>query len=399
VQRFDVIVVGGGPAGATAARRCAQGALKTLLMEKEMIPRYKPCAGGVTQAALDELDFPLPESVVERRCKGMLVRFGKITSRVESDRTIAFMVSRSRFDSFLVEKAAEAGALVHDGESCVSIRADGSGVTVGTSRDSYRANLVVGADGYYSRVLRSLGRKFGKDEVRFCAAVDVPMRGRGKCGMPWDVVEVQYGTIRAGYTWIFPKSEYLSVGSGGHAGQSGEILRELRRFLKERGFGDDLKIRGCLMPVSALRSDVYADRVLLAGDAAGFVDSFSGEGIRYAITSGGFAAQTAAICHERNDFSPGMLRRYQDLCMGRFADDLRRSARLTDRVFRHPRLYLGTAVANERILRRYLMTFTGECSFCEYSDWVKQRLPLFLLDRVFRLGKKNTITTAGEGRT
>lgn len=388
LQRFDVIVVGGGPAGATAARRCARGSLKTLLMEKEKIPRYKPCGGGVTQAAVDELDFPLPASVVERKCRGMRVRFGKITNCVEVERTIAYMVTRSRFDSFLVEKAAEAGALVHDGETCAAVEADESGVTVRAPRDEYRANLVVGADGYYGRVLRSLGRKFEKDEVRFCAAVDVPIRGRGKDRMLGDVLEIQYGSIRAGYTWLFPKSEYLSVGSAGHLGQSVEILRELRRFLEERGIGDGLKIRGCLLPVSALRGGVYADRVLFAGDAAGFVDSFSGEGIRYAIASGGFAARAAVSCHERNDFSAGMLRRYHDLCMERFAKDLLRSARLTDKIFRHPGLFLGTAIASERIIRRYLMTFTGESSFSEYADWMKSRLPLFLLYRVFSLGIK-----------
>jgi flavin-dependent dehydrogenase len=73
---FDVTVVGAGPAGATAARRCAQHGLKTLLLEKEALPRYKACGSGVTRGALDLLDFPLAESLIEGDCSTFQLRYG-----------------------------------------------------------------------------------------------------------------------------------------------------------------------------------------------------------------------------------------------------------------------------------------------------------------------------------
>jgi geranylgeranyl reductase family protein len=390
VKGYDVIVVGAGPAGATAARHCARGGLKTLLLEKDQIPRYKPCAGGVTRAAAGELDFAIPESIIERRCRGIRVALGKLKKRIQCTETLSYMVTRSNFDAYLVEKAAEAGTAVHDGEVCVSVSSHLHRIIVHTPREDYQSNIVIGADGFHGRVRRALRPGFDKEEIRFCVIAEIPMPESEISRLLDDIVEIHYGYIDMGYAWLFPKREYISAGIGGRPIKAKTLIQRLRSYLRSHGLRDDVRVRGCFLPMSRFRHNVYADRLMLTGDAAGFVDSFSGEGIRWAILSGKIAAGTAIRCHEKNRFSADELKEYQDQCFSRFGVDLLRSAKLTDLLFGHPWILLRTALVNDRILKMHLKTITGEIPFREYADWVRFRFPLFILKRFFSPKKTNT---------
>src|SRR5512143_1231718 len=116
---YDVIVVGGGPGGSTAARLCAQAGVKTLLIEKERLPRYKPCGGCLSAKTVRLLGFDL-SPVIENTIYG-----AKFTYRsedpffIESKNPIAFLVMRDRFDQFLIDRALEAGTRVLDGEKVI----------------------------------------------------------------------------------------------------------------------------------------------------------------------------------------------------------------------------------------------------------------------------------------
>jgi geranylgeranyl reductase family protein len=383
VRRYDVIVVGAGPAGSTAARRCALGGLKTLLVEKEKLPRYKPCAGGVSRAAVEALDFPLPEQLVERRCRGMRVSLGNLRNQLKCSDTVAYMVSRSAFDAFLSGKAVEAGAALHEKRACVSVEKGERGVVVRTDKGSVRANVVIGADGFHGRVMRSLRPGFDREETRFCVIAEIPLSESRISEMFEDLVEIRYGYVEKGYAWLFPKKYSVSAGIGGLPGEARSMMRSFKRFLAAEGLDGSGRVRGCFIPVTRFTHDNHADGVLLCGDAAGFVDSFSGEGIRFAVMSGALAARTALDCHERGSFSARDLSGYEELCMEAFGRDLLSSAKLTDLLFRHKGILLGTAIKSDRVLRAYLETLTGERSFTEYVGWVKARFPLFVLGRLF----------------
>jgi geranylgeranyl reductase family protein len=383
LERYDVIVVGAGPAGATTARHCALNNLRTLLIEKEKIPRYKPCAGAVTRGAAKELGFSLPKSLIERTCNGIRYSYGKFKNQIKSAHPLVYMVKRSSFDSFLVEKAAEDGAEVHDSQACISLFTDGSGVRVKAEKGEYQANIVVGADGFHSRVLRSLRSGFQRDEIRFCVSLDIPIEETRLNQMLGDMLEIHFMNTTAGYIWLFPKAGYVSAGFGSLPVRSRLAIQEFRRFLKNQGFGEDLKLRGCFLPVSRFRTSIHGNRILLAGDAAGFVNAVSGEGIRFAVSSGKIAAQVALHCHEQGDFSREALKEYQDRCTRMFGRDLLRAVRLSDLMYSYPGLFFGTAIVNEEIVAHYLMTVTGEKSFCGFTEWVKYRLPIFVLKRIF----------------
>lgn len=377
---YDVIVVGAGPAGATAARHCAAHGLRTLLIEKERTPRDKPCAGGVTLAAARELDFPIPESVIERRCHGFRITYGSITTTVSRSETVTYTVNRRTFDALLIQKAVEAGAEVREEEECLQVQTAGDGVKVKTTRSNLKAGIVIGADGFYSKVLRSLFGGFDRSETRFCVTSEIPLSEEEISERMGDFVTFHFGLVPMGYAWLFPKKDNVSAGIGCGFPKSRDLPSRFREFLALHDLPTDLTSRGCFIPVSRFRRKVYTDRVMLCGDAAGFVDSFSGEGIRFAIASGRLAALTAASAFEKGDFSAQTLRAYQEECLGTFGTDLECAGRMSDRLFRHPRLILSTAMRSEKAMHQYLKTITGDIRLREFSRWLKKRA-LFYLSR------------------
>ena len=382
---YDVIVIGAGPAGATAARYCALNNLKTLLLEKEKIPRYKPCAGGVTLAAVKELDFELPAALIERQCCGMRTSFGRHQQQIIKDHTIAYMVTRSKFDEYLVEKALEAGAEVQDTETCISVLSSQKSVDVRTNKKVYQANIVIGADGYFSKVLKSIRSGFDQDEIRFCVIADIPMPESEISSRLSDCVELHYGLIDVGYAWFFPKKNYISAGIGSLSTRSKTLVNTFKEFLRMKGLDEKVEPHRCFIPISNFRHNIYTDRIMLAGDAAGFVDAFSGEGIRYAIKSGRAAAKTAVYSFEKKRFSADVLKIYQETCTNEFSQDLLYSHRLTEWIFSRPSLFLLTALVDEGVQKKYIETITGMTGLKDFVVWVKKRFPYFLLKRFFRL--------------
>jgi geranylgeranyl reductase family protein len=383
LQRYDVIVVGGGPSGATAARHCSLKSLATLLLEKKKLPRYKPCAGGVTAAAYKELGFELPPDVVERECSGVKVQVKDFYKNVTADRAVFYTVNRSRFDEFLVGEAAKAGVIAHDTEEVVGLKRERTGVIVRTDKAKYLADLVVGADGYFSTVRKELHRKFARDEVMFCVLCEVQLDEEEIDRRYGDLLLVQYGFIDKGYAWIFPKRDCVSAGVGGVFYGSKQLPAKLREFLRLNSLEDSVEIRGGFVPVTKFRYPAYDERVMLTGDAAGFVDSFTGEGIRSAILSGKIAAETASFCHEQGTFSSQAVSIYQTRCEKLFFENLRYASKITELFLRFPDFLMDTVVRNSNIMDGYLKTMTGEMDYKTFSGWVKRRLPGLLLKRIF----------------
>ena len=384
---YDVIVAGAGPAGSTAARLCAEHGLRTLLLEKERIPREKPCAGGLSIAASRELGLSLPGNLIERRCRGMRLVVGETQTTVEVEHDVAFMVRRSSFDAFLAGEAARAGAELHEGEGCTVAARDEGYVSVGTQKGSYRAKTLIGADGYFSAVAKVVRPPFSTDEIRFCLITEIPLPEAEIEQRLGDLVEIDYGAVELGYAWLFPKRDHIAAGVGGSSSRARSMKETFIRFLHARDLPVPRRIRGCYIPISRFRSPVRAGRVLLAGDAAGFVDSFSGEGIRYAAASGRLAAEAVIRFEGAERGGHSALGSYEKACMRSFIGDLRSSNAVTDLTFRHPGIFLAPVVADRRMLLRYLETMTGDRGFREYARRLALRFPFLFVGGVFGFKK------------
>ena len=376
---WDVIVVGAGPAGATAARHCALKGLKVLLLEKERMPRFKPCAGGVNAAAVKALGFPLPVGVVERECKTVRIVYDGAERVLAEKKTITYMVTRSSFDSYLVALAEKAGAFVRQGEEALTLERGKRSVTVRTMSGSFKAPVLIGADGFFSRVRKALGFGFDEEETLFCVIADVPLGEEEVTKRFGDALTIHFGLMERGYGWLFPKKSHVSTGFGGEAHESKRLPALFEKFLGMYGLPRGLKMRGCFLPATKTRHRSFGERVLLAGDAAGFVDAFNGEGIRFAILSGECAATAVARCSEREDFSEKGLKEYEDLWYESFGHDLFSSKQVIEYIAAHKTLVFGIVIGNRGAFARYLKTLTGELRLGEYIAWLKRRFPLLLL--------------------
>ncbi len=290
IDRFDVAVVGAGPAGATAARELAERNLRTVLIERASLPRYKTCAGGVPLRTAALLPFAI-DSVVEDAVDRMAVSFDARRRYVRrAAKPFAYMTMRARLDALLAERAAGAGAQLRDRTTLRSLTREGSEWRLETDRGAIFAGCVIGADGANSLVARASGLGRGMTES---VAMEAEIRAAPWAFREWRrTVGIDFGYHPRGYAWVFPKQELLSLGLVLPASQGGAIRDRLAHYVDLTGLGSAPVERLTGHKVLSRRGPVpiAGDGVALVGDAAGLADEFSEEGIYYAVRSGQLAA-------------------------------------------------------------------------------------------------------------
>jgi geranylgeranyl reductase family protein len=292
VERFDVIVVGAGPAGSTAAYRLSQAGARVLLLDRERFPRDKPCGGGLTYRAVRELPVSV-EPVVEDTVRRFQLGF-RYAHRFErrTEEPLILMTQRRRLDEHLAEQAAAAGAEFRDGVRATALELEEGGGVVRFNGSAAEAPVVVGADGVNGLTARALGltgqREHGVALEGNVSLVHAREDYRGRA-----VVEL--GAVPGGYAWVFPKGDHVNVGIGGWESEGPRLREHLERACAGYGVPAERleSLRGYRLPMRGLRDPVSCGRALLVGDAAGLVDPLSGDGMYEAFVSARLAAETA----------------------------------------------------------------------------------------------------------
>jgi geranylgeranyl reductase family protein len=291
VSKYDVAVVGAGPAGSTTAYHLAKAGARVLLLDRAEFPREKPCGGGVTARAFERAPVdltPVVEQVVNR------VRFSFRLGNFfdfHYPQTLVYMTQRLRLDEFLLSHACEAGADFHGGSVVRSIGLEKDGVRIAANGDVYEAGAVVGADGANGVVARSAGLHPVSDPPVALEA-NFPYGGGSVPGEWSDLLALELGSMPGGYGWSFPKADHFNVGCGGWQTEGGKLRGHLAALQRHYGLhaAPMLNVRGHHLPTRDEGAPIVRGRALLAGDAAGLVDPMSGEGIYSAFVSGHLAA-------------------------------------------------------------------------------------------------------------
>ncbi len=326
---YDLIVVGAGPAGASAARTASQLGLKTLLLEKEKVPRNKLCGGGITPKVLRLLDFNLPDTVMECMTKSARIHVDESCFNFETDRALVYMTSRSKFDTFLTEKAVEAGAELRDGTPVSRIEVADSHVEVKAPSGPFESRMVMGADGMGGPTA-SCARLYDRwkpEQVAYAIETEVPVGERGVQDFVGSEAyfDMYFGVSPAGYGWVFPKDDHLTVGVGCRLSKLRDAHALFNGFVKKipQLAGSDIpRPQAHLIPLGgAAEVPLAGERILLAGDSAGFAEPLLGEGIYFAILGAQIAAQTTAEACHRDRFDNEFLRSYERRCNEAFGAD------------------------------------------------------------------------------
>lgn len=286
-QEYDVIVVGAGPAGSTAARVAAAAGLKVLILERKARPGFPvQCAEYVP--TLMDLEVEIPREAVAQRIEGMEARFPEGTTLTVH--APGFLLRREVFDYTLARQAVVAGAELWTATCALGWTEKGLIVHREGSLLTLKARVVVGADGPRSVVARDAGYRPHRLAVAYQVEVELPE--------PMRVTRVYFDpAFFGGYAWVFPKGLTANVGVGVTGGGADRRWPDLRglliKFLSFLGWEKRRVVRrtGGFIPVSGPYQSCCLERVILCGDAGGFTHPVTGAGILFAVQSGEMAGR------------------------------------------------------------------------------------------------------------
>ena len=369
-SRRDVIVVGAGPAGSTAARRLALAGRDVLLLEKFELDRRKSCAGGISPRASNALDFPI-DSVVEHRVSAYTFSYRiQAFHAPESVDVNVSMVRRSRFDRLLAEKAAEAGVEVRPRCPVEEVREEDGGVAVRTRDEWHRASALVGADGATGVVGRLLDLA---RNVRRGAAVEGEVRVPAlQLLIAQGSIQFDMGALPGGYRWIFPKGDHLNVGSCTTQEKVRIVKPSWLEFLKLHPVlreYSDLTMTGAPLPYLYAPCALNTRRAVVCGDAAGLVDPLTAEGIQHAIESGVLAAETV------DGFLRGgqSLDVYTERVIHTAFVEISIAEKFARLLLNHPYVSFTVGVRNPKVNALFADVVSGRKSYPEIYDEIKRR--------------------------
>ncbi|MFA0749787.1 MAG: hypothetical protein SLRJCFUN_000190 [Candidatus Fervidibacter sp.] len=355
----DVLIVGAGPAGATAARWLAEKGVAVLLLERQRLPRYKPCGGALTRRTL-KLLTPLDVTpVVETVVRTLTVEApnGDRFTITLPEPLIA-TIMRDRFDAFLTEAATAAGARLREGENVARCEVNDEGVAVTTNRRTYRARFLVGADGANSVVAHQLGLRPHHRALSLVAELAPDAKTN------WDdSIHLLFPSQLGGYAWCFPKGTHLSAGIYTLRPMLPDWQRWLMGYLGRLRLSDGFqrhRLQGHPVPLAGKFAQFHRKTALVVGDAAGLADPFTGEGISWAIES---AQMAVSVLWECLNGDLDSLQPYTDAIRHRSLPELRAAVGFARFLFALPQVCCRWFLRHEAVLRNFAQLLSGEVTY------------------------------------
>lgn len=358
----DAIILGGGPAGASAAWSLAKAGRRVLILEKEHLPRVKPCGGGVSPQIAQWFDFDFAPVISNRVTRMRFTwKCGEAVEAPLETKEPLWMVKRSEFDHFLVKQAVARGAELKDGTAALGLRFENGAWTVETAEGPLCARYLIAADGAKGPAAKWLGFTDRKRFVAGALEAEFP-------GLPPDpdVVHLDFGTVAKGYAWNFPKGDGQGLGLGALRGKQDKDLKTLLA-----GYTDcfGVKLEACHLmahPIHCWDGDqiLHTQNAVLAGEAACVVDPFTAEGIRPSIFSG---LRAAEAIHRALFGEDRALEGYSRLMQEEWGREMAWAKRLSQLFFAAPRLGWKVVVGSPGSPQRMASVLIGESRYSDHA--------------------------------
>ena len=363
----DVVVIGAGPAGSTAARELSARGVSVVMLDKAVFPREKPCGGFVSAHCVDLIGVDL-SSVIERTVTAARITVNR-RKETELHRptppAYGYMTQRAKLDALLAEQAVRDGASFRQRARIRSIERDNGNVTVRTSDEVVHARVLVAADGANGPSARFLNIPVPDHNSSIALEGNITPQS----GVPeeWEsTIALDLGSVPGGYCWLFPKGDHLNLGLGGYKRVGSSLRAKLEDLAASYGYdpGELRDVRGHHVPQRRPDSPLVDGNVILVGDAAGLVDPMTGEGICAAVRSAQCAAsriteylagRCSGLDGYARDLQPGIL------------EEIETANRFRDVFYGWPELFYIVEKRSPVLWRQFSRLFRGEVTYTALS--------------------------------
>lgn len=366
---FDCIIVGAGPAGGSAAYHLAKQGRSVLILEKDALPRYKPCGGGVSPAIAQWFDFDFSPAI---SCRVDTLRYtlnleDPVDVKLENQEPI-WMVKRDVFDHFLVQQAQKLGAELRDNEQVTGIEFKVDRWQVNTANGSVEAKYLIAADGAKGNMAKWLGFKDRKR--RLAGALEVDTTSENVV----NTINFEFGLVKNGYIWNFPKADGYSIGIGTFRGGEAQDFKKILDVYGKGAFGIDINnFTQHGHPLCLWDGDqkLHTQNAVLAGEAACVVDPMTAEGIRPSIFSG---IKAAEAIHSALSGTSNALEKYTETMAIEWGADMKWAQRLATAFYQFPKVSYKAAVKRPSASMTMARVLAGELSYSDIAGKAIKKL-------------------------
>ncbi|NER22658.1 MAG: geranylgeranyl reductase family protein [Symploca sp. SIO1B1] len=366
---FDCIIVGAGPAGGTAAYHLAKRGHSVLVLEKESLPRYKPCGGGVSPIVQEWFDFDFSPAISLKTNKIRYTwKMGDPVEVVMETPEPLWMVMRNVFDHFLVQQAQKQGAQLQEQAEVTSIEFKSNRWQVNTANESFLCRYLIAADGGKGLMARWLGFKKRKRSMGGALESETPAPSTNEA-----IVHLDFGSVKNGYIWNFPKAEGYSIGIGMFRGGGAQNLKGMVAEYSQQ-FGVDIKAYkqyGHPLSLWDGYQTLHTQNAVLAGEAACVVDPFTAEGIRPSIFSGLKAAE-AINCALGGEGDA--LEKYSQVINEEWGNDMLWAKRIAQIFYKIPEVGYKAGVKHPSSTQTMSNVLCGKATYSEVASRALKRL-------------------------
>ncbi|MCY7367805.1 MAG: geranylgeranyl reductase family protein [Chamaesiphon sp.] len=366
---FDCIIVGAGPAGGSAAYHLAKQGRSVLILEKDALPRYKPCGGGVSPSIAQWFDFDFSPAI---SCRTNTFRYtwnleDPVDVQLEDQEPI-WMVRRDIFDHFIVQQAQKQGAELRDNTAVTGIEFKIDRWQVTTANGIVEGKYLIAADGAKGNMAKWLGFKDRKR--RLAGALEVEATNDSVV----NTIHLEFGLVKNGYIWNFPKADGYSIGIGTFRGGEAQDFKKILDVYGKGAFGIDInnfKQYGHPLCVWDGDQKLHTQNALLAGEAACVVDPLTAEGIRPSIFSG---IKAAGAIHAALSGTTNALENYTAEMTNEWGSEMKWAQRLAGAFYQFPKVSYKAGIKKPSASVMMAKILSGELSYSEITTKAIKKL-------------------------